>query len=79
MAKKALEYNPNYLAFGSFYKSKLKPRAIKASLEIIKWAKNNTKKPIVVIGGITNKNYRKLIKWEQNTLLYQVLFGITQN
>ena len=62
LAKKALEYNPNYLAFGSFYKSKLKPRAIKANLEIIKWAKNNTKKPIVVIGGITNKNYRKLIK-----------------
>ncbi len=62
LALKALKYNPNYLAFGSFYKSKLKPRAIKANLEIIKWAKNKTKKPIVAIGGITNKNYRKLIK-----------------
>ena len=34
-----LIYNPNYLAFGSFYKSRLKPKAIKANLSILKWAK----------------------------------------
>ena len=34
-----LIYNPNYLAFGSFYKSRLKPNAVKANLSILKWAK----------------------------------------
>ena len=52
----------NYLAFGSFFKSKLKPNSIKANLNILKWAKKNVKKPIVVIGGINNLNYKQLIK-----------------
>ena len=57
-----LKYNPNYLAFGSFYKSRLKPKAIKANLSILKWAKKNIKKPIVAIGGINKKNYKKILK-----------------
>ena len=28
---------------------------------ILKWAKKNIKKPIVVIGGINNTNYKKLM------------------
>jgi thiamine-phosphate pyrophosphorylase len=51
-----------YLAFGSFFKSKLKPNARKANLNIIRWAKGYIKKPIVAIGGINNLNYKKLIK-----------------
>ena len=52
----------------------------RANLKILKWSKKNIKKPIVVIGGINNLNYKRLIKcWEQNILQYQVLFGITQN
>ena len=62
LARKAIEYKVNYLAFGSFFKSKLKPDAKKASLDILKWAKKNVKKPIVVIGGINNSNYKKLIR-----------------
>ena len=62
LAKDAMKYNASYLAFGSFFKSKLKPNAKKANLGILKWAKKNTKKPIVVIGGINNLNYKKLIK-----------------
>ena len=61
LAKDAVKNNANYLAFGSFFKSKLKPKAKKASLKILKWAKENIKKPIVVIGGINNTNYRQLI------------------
>ena len=52
----------SYLAFGSFFKSKLKPKARKANLNILTWAKKNTRKPIVVIGGINNLNYKKLIR-----------------
>ena len=61
LAKDAIKNKADYLAFGSFYKSKLKPSAKKANLNILKWAKKNIKKPIVVIGGINNINYRKLI------------------
>ena len=62
LAKHALKNKADYLAFGSFYKSKLKPNAKKANLSILKWAKQNIKKPIVVIGGINNLNYKELIK-----------------
>ncbi len=62
LAKKMLKYNPNYLAFGSFHKSRLKPKAVKANLSILKWAKKNIKKPIVAIGGINQKNYKKILK-----------------
>jgi len=62
LAMDALQYKPNYLAFGSFNKSKLKPNASKANLSIINWSKKKFKKHIVAIGGINNKNYKKLIK-----------------
>ena len=62
IAKIASKNKADYLAFGSFYKSKLKPKAKKANLSILKWAKKNIKKPIVVIGGIDNLNYKELIK-----------------
>ena len=62
LALKAIKDNADYLAFGSFFKSRLKPNAKKTDLKILFWAKKNIKKPIVVIGGITDKNYKKLIK-----------------
>ena len=61
LAKNAIENKADYIAFGSFFKSKLKPSAQKANLKILKWAKKNIKKPIVVIGGINNINYKKLM------------------
>jgi len=51
----------DYIAFGSFFKSKLKPNAKKTNLSILRWAKKEIKKPIVVIGGINNLNYKKLM------------------
>ena len=62
LAKNAIKDKANYLAFGSFFKSKLKPNARKANLNILKWANKNIKKPIVAIGGINNLNYKRLIK-----------------
>jgi thiamine-phosphate pyrophosphorylase len=62
LAKNATKDKVNYLAFGSFFNSKLKPNSRKANLNILKWAKNNIKKPIVAIGGINNLNYKRLIK-----------------
>ncbi len=62
LAKKAVEYKANYVAFGSFFKSKLKPRAKKADPKIMIELKKKIKRPIVVIGGINNLNYKKFIK-----------------
>ena len=62
LANNAIENKADYIAFGSFFKSRLKPGAKKANLHILKWAKKNIKKPIVVIGGINNLNYKNLIK-----------------
>ena len=62
LANEAIGLKADYVAFGSFFKSKLKPNAKKANLSILRWAKKNIKKPIIVIGGINNINYKKLIK-----------------
>jgi len=62
LANEAIERNADYIAFGSFFKSRLKPSAKRANLNILRWAKKNVKKPIVVIGGINNINYKKLMK-----------------
>ena len=61
LALKASKDMADYIAFGSFFNSKLKPNAKKANLKILLWAKKKIKKPIVVIGGINDKNYKKLL------------------
>ena len=59
----AIKQKPNYLALGSFFKSKLKPKAKKAQKDLVKWCKLKTNLPIVAIGGIDNNNYKSLIKF----------------
>ena len=61
LAKSAIRFSADYIALGSFFRSKLKPNAKRANLDVLKWAKKNIKKPLVVIGGINNLNYKKLI------------------
>ena len=65
---KAIEEKPDYIAIGSFYKSKLKPKAKFAKKSLIKWTKKTTNLPIVAIGGIDNKNYKSLIRFGVNYL-----------
>ena len=64
----ALKDKPDYLAIGSFFKSKLKPNAKRAKRNLIVWCKRKSKIPIVGIGGINNKNYKSLIKSGLNYL-----------
>ena len=61
LCKLALKSRVNYIALGSFFNSQLKPNAIKAKLDLLKWAKKNIKKKIVAIGGVNNKNFKKLL------------------
>jgi len=61
LALVAYRNKADYVAFGSFFKSNLKPNTKKSDLKILNWARKNIKKPIVVIGGINDKNYKKLM------------------
>ena len=63
---RAIKNKADYIAIGSFFDSKLKPNAKKANIRIIKETKKKTKIPIVAIGGINNKNYKKLISLGAN-------------
>ena len=63
LALKAIKSKADYLAFGSFYTSKLKPNAKKANINILKVAQKKINLPIVVIGGVNNLNYKKLLNY----------------
>ena len=68
MAKKAIKFKPTYLAFGSFNKSNLKPKAIRADFNLIPNIKKKIEIPIVAIGGINNNNYKTLLKLGVNLI-----------
>ena len=68
LISQAIKEKPNYIAIGSFFKSKLKPKAKKAKKDLIKWTKKRTNLPIVAIGGIDNKNYKSLLRLGVNYL-----------
>ncbi len=61
LALKARNGRANYVAFGSFFKSLTKKTAVKANIEILRWAKKKINMPVVAIGGIDNSNYKKIL------------------
>ena len=68
MAKTAIKNKANYLAFGTFYSTKTKKTKFKATTKILNKAKKLTKTPLVAIGGINCKNYKKLLLNNANFL-----------
>ena len=68
LIKKAIKEKVDYIAIGSFYKSKTKKTKFKANIKLLKAAKKMTKIPIVAIGGINLKNYKKLLLNNSNFL-----------
>ena len=61
LIRNAVKDGANYVAIGAFFKSKTKKVNYIAKSSLISWTKSFTKLPVVIIGGITNKNYRKLL------------------
>ena len=68
LAKIGIKNGANYLAFGAFNSSKTKKTKYKASINLLKTASKITKTPIVAIGGINSKNYKKLLLNKANFL-----------
>ena len=66
LVNQAIKNKVDYIAIGSFFRSGLKPNAKKANFKLIKETRKKTKIPIVVIGGINNKNYKKLMSLGAN-------------
>ena len=67
-AKKALMNGANYIAVGAFYKTKTKKVKFRAKLSILRKIKKLSDSPIVAIGGINEKNYKKLLLNKANFL-----------
>ena len=68
LIKKAINLKPAYIAIGAFFKSSTKKVKYKADINLLKYVKRLTKIPIVTIGGINNKNYKKLLLNNANFL-----------
>ena len=61
LAKYASSNGANYIALGAFYKTKTKKVIHKASFKTLNKIKKSIKIPVVAIGGINHKNYKKLL------------------
>ena len=68
LAKIAIKNKADYLAFGAFNLSKTKKIKYRATIKTLKKARKITKAPIVAIGGINSKNYKKLLLNKVNFL-----------
>ena len=68
LAKDAIRNKVSYIAFGSFFETKTKKPLYKSNINTLNKAKKLTNIPFVAIGGITNKNYKKLLLNNANFL-----------
>ncbi|HSE00504.1 MAG TPA: thiamine phosphate synthase [Burkholderiales bacterium] len=61
LALEAARLGADYVAFGSFFPSSVKPGAVRAPLTLLRDAKRRLSMPVVAIGGITLENAPQLI------------------
>lgn len=62
LALEAEKSGADYVAFGSFYASSIKPHAVTADINLLTRAKSELKIPVVAIGGITHVNAGSLVR-----------------
>jgi thiamine-phosphate pyrophosphorylase len=68
LADVAVQNGADYIAFGAFYSSSVKPEAAVATLDLLRDARAKFKLPIVAIGGINADNAKVLIKAGANAI-----------
>jgi thiamine-phosphate pyrophosphorylase len=61
LAEAAIAAGADYIAFGAFFPSQIKPNAVRAEIALIVEAKKKFNIPIVAIGGISLQNAPQLI------------------
>jgi thiamine-phosphate pyrophosphorylase len=62
LAREAAAAGANYVAFGAFYASTVKPEAAVATTELLREARAEISLPIIAIGGITAENGAVLVE-----------------
>ncbi len=62
LAKSAQEGGADYVAFGRFFSSNIKPEAVGANIELLEQAREEINLPVVAIGGITAENGAQLVE-----------------
>ena len=68
LVKESIKNKANYIALGAFFPTKTKKAKYKSNIKTLNKARKLTNIPIVAIGGITNKNYKKLLLNNANFL-----------
>ena len=67
-AHEAVRQGANYVAFGSFFSSTVKPEAVVVTPDLLRQARRELGVPLVAIGGITPQNGAQLIEAGANAL-----------
>lgn len=62
LAFEAVRQGADYVAFGAFFPSEVKPEAVRATPELLRQARQELDVPIVAIGGITQQNSAALVE-----------------
>jgi thiamine-phosphate pyrophosphorylase len=68
LAHEAVRQGADYVAFGAFFSSSVKPGAVQADLALLKTARSELSVPIVAIGGITQQNGASLVAAGANAM-----------
>jgi len=61
LAQEAVKQGADYVAFGAFFVSSVKPGAVKADVAMLQTVRHELSVPIVAIGGITQLNGKALV------------------
>jgi thiamine-phosphate pyrophosphorylase len=76
LAHEAEGSGADYVAFGAFFRSGIKPNAPVASLDLLRQARREIKLPMVAIGGITEQSGAELLDAGADALaVISALFG----
>ncbi len=62
LARQAVAAGADYVAFGAFFPSRVKPEAVVADIELLRQARRELSVPLVAIGGVTAENGRQLVR-----------------
>ncbi|HEU0188547.1 MAG TPA: thiamine phosphate synthase [Gallionella sp.] len=68
LAHEAVRQGADYVAFGSFFSSAVKPDAVNATPDLLRQARRELAVPLVAIGGITVQNGAQLLEAGANAL-----------
>jgi len=76
LARQAVRQGADYIAFGSFFSSTVKPDAVAASADLLRQARREIALPLVAIGGITAGNGVQLLEAGADALaVISAVFG----